>query len=201
MARELTFRIKRKKYQVVPVKIERKKLYGWTDILALDENGEPCKLVNTDESGRYIIPKGGTALGILSSKGKWVERATLKTVKQDGSPAELIPSSFTVTIYLSKKVSIEEFLDYSITDFYQLPNVTEELLRTIGEDIYTFEYSYLDSYESTPAFLMVSDGVLFMLLGYKNRFEMLCLGDCKQVDEDDDDFIDITDDDIDFSMF
>lgn len=200
MARQLTFRIKRKEYTVIPVKIDRKKLYGWTEIIALDEQGRTCNLVSTDDTGTLIIPKGGTALGMLSSDGKWVERTQLKTVRQDGSEAEIIPSSFSVVISLKQKVTDEEFLDYSITDFYQLDNVPDDLLKAIGDDIYTFDYTYLDSYETTPAFLMVSDTTLFMLLGYKNRFDMLCLGECSVVD-DDDDYIEVTDDDIDFSMF
>lgn len=200
MARQLTFRIKRKEYTVIPVKIDRKKLYGWTEIIALDEQGRTCNLVSTDDTGTLIIPKGGTALGMLSSDGKWVERTQLKTVRQDGSEAEIIPSSFSVVISLKQKVTDEEFLDYSITDFYQLDNVPDDLLKAIGDDIYTFDYTYLDSYETTPAFLMVADTTLFMLLGYKNRFDMLCLGECSVVD-DDDDYIEVTDDDIDFSMF
>lgn len=200
MARQLTFRIKRKEYTVIPVKIDRKKLYGWTEIIALDEQGRTCNLVSTDDSGSLIIPKGGTALGMLSSDGKWVERTQLQTVRQDGSEAEIIPSSFSVVISLKQKVTDEEFLDYSITDFYQLDNVPDNLLKAIGDDIYTFDYTYLDSYETTPAFLMVADATLFMLLGYKNRFDMLCLGECSVVD-DDDDYIEVTDDDIDFSMF
>lgn len=200
MARQLTFRIKRKEYTVIPVKIDRKKLYGWTEIIALDEQGRTCNLVSTDDTGTLIIPKGGTALGMLSSDGKWVERTQLKTVRQDGSEAEIIPSSFSVIIPLKQKVTDEEFLDYSITDFYQLDNVPDDLLKAIGDDIYTFDYTYLDSYETTPAFLMVADTTLFMLLGYKNRFDMLCLGECSVVD-DDDDYIEVTDDDIDFSMF
>lgn len=200
MARQLTFRTKRKEYTVIPVKIDRKKLYGWTEIIALDEQGRTCNLVSTDDTGTLIIPKGGTALGMLSSDGKWVERTQLKTVRQDGSEAEIIPSSFSVVISLKQKVTDEEFLDYSITDFYQLDNVPDDLLKAIGDDIYTFDYTYLDSYETTPAFLMVSDATLFMLLGYKNRFDMLCLGECSIVD-DDDDYIEVTDDDIDFSMF
>lgn len=200
MARQLTFRIKRKEYTVIPVKIDRKKLYGWTEIMALDEQGRTCNLVSTDDTGTLIIPKGGTALGMLSSDGKWVERTQLKTVRQDGSEAEIIPSSFSVVISLKQKVTDEEFLDYSITDFYQLDNVPDDLLKAIEGDIYTFDYTYLDSYETTPAFLMVSDATLFMLLGYKNRFDMLCLGECSVVD-DDDDYIEVTDDDIDFSMF
>lgn len=200
MARQLTFRIKRKEYTVIPVKIDRKKLYGWTEIIALDEQGRTCNLVSTDDTGTLIIPKGGTALGMLSSDGKWVERTQLKTVRQDGSEAEIIPSSFSVVISLKQKVTDEEFLDYSITDFYQLDNVPDDLLKAIADDIYTFDYTYLDSYETTPAFLMVSDATLFMLLGYKNRIDMLCLGECSVVD-DDDDYIEVTDDDIDFSMF
>lgn len=200
MARQLTFRIKRKEYTVIPVKIDRKKLYGWTEIIALDEQGRTCNLVSTDDTGTLIIPKGGTAPGMLSSDGKWVERTQLQTVRQDGSEAEIIPSSFSVVISLKQKVTDEEFLDYSITDFYQLDNVPDDLLKAIGDDIYTFDYTYLDSYETTPAFLMVSDATLFMLLGYKNRFDMLCLGECSVVD-DDDDYIEVTDDDIDFSMF
>lgn len=200
MARQLTFRIKRKEYTVIPVKIDRKKLYGWTEIIALDEQGRTCNLVSTDDTGTLIIPKGGTALGMLSSDGKWVERTQLQTVRQDGSEAEIIPSSFSVVISLKQKVTDEEFLDYSITDFYQLDNVPDDLLKAIADDIYTFDYTYLDSYETTPAFLMVSDATLFMLLGYKNRFDMLCLGECSVVD-DDDDYIEVTDDDIDFSMF
>lgn len=200
MARELTFRVKRKQYQLVPVKIERKKLYGWTEVIAQDEQGRPCNLVNTDDTGTLIIPKGGTALGILSPKGEWVDRTKLKTVRTDGTAAELIPSSFNGVISLKKKVTDEEFLDYSITDFYQLGPVTDDLLKAFGCDIYTFDYTYLDSYEVTPAFLLVSGDVLFMLLGYKNKFDLLCLGECGMVD-DDDDSIEITDGDLDFSMF
>lgn len=200
MARELKFRIKRKEYTLIPVKIDRKKLYGWTEIIALDEQGRVCNLVSTDDTGTLIIPKGGTALGMLAPDGKWVKRSQLKTVKQDGTEAEIIPSSFSVVIQLKEKVTDEEFLDYSITDFYQLNNVTDDLLKAIGGDIYTFDYTYLDSYEATPAFIMVSNGTLFMLLGYKNKFDMLCLGECSVVD-DDDDYIEVADDDIDFSMF
>lgn len=200
MARELSFKLKKKEYKAVPTKIERKKLYGWTEILALDEEGNPCYLVNTDDTGSLIIPKGGTALGILSGDGKWVDRSTLVTVKNDGTPADLIPSSYSVTTVLNKKISEEEYLDYSITDFYEL-NSDTELRKAVGNDIYYFEYSYLDSYEATPAFLMVSGESLFMLLGYKNKFDMLCLGDCGSVEKEDDDYIEIGDDDIDFSMF
>lgn len=201
MPRNLTFRIKKKEYLVMPQLVNRKKLYGWTEIVALDEDGRPCRLVNTDDTGSLIIAGGGTAIGILSPRGEWVERSSLKVVNEDGTPAELITSSYNTTITLTHTVTEEEFLDYSITDYYQLDNIPEEMPAMIGDKIYIFDYTYLDSYETTPAFILASEGTLFMMLGYKNKFEMLCLGDCGIIDEDTDDYIEIGDDDIDFTMF
>lgn len=201
MPRSLTFRIKKKEYLVTPQRVNRKKLYGWTEIVALDEDGRPCQLVSTDDTGSLIIAGGGTAIGILSPRGEWVERSSLKVVNEDGTPAELITSSYNSTITLTHTVTEEEFLDYSITDYYQLDNIPEEMPALIGDKIYIFDYTYLDSYETTPAFILASEGTLFMMLGYKNKFEMLCLGDCGIIDEDADDYIEIGDDDIDFTMF
>lgn len=200
MPRELTFRIGKKEYAAVPEKIDRKKLYGWVGILALDEEGRPCRLITTDQSGTLLIPTGGTGMAVLSSSGDWVDKSELVTVKDDGSPATIFPSSYSVVTSLDEHISLEEFLDYSITDFYLL-QADEGMRNKIGDRIYRFEYSYLDSYEPTTAFLLVADDELFMLLGYENRFEMLCLGDCEAPGEPDDDYIDVTDDDIDFSMF
>lgn len=200
MPRQLIFKIKRKEYTVIPEKIDRKKLYGWTEIQALDEKGRECRLLTTDQTGTLIIPKGGSALGILSPEKNWVDRSGLKTVRLDGSPAALIHSSYSQVTSLKQKVKEEEFLDHSITDFYQLKGDIKEFVKVIGNDIYNFDYTYLDSYETVPAFILISEQVPFMLTGYRNKFEMLCLGDCENVTEDDD-YIEINDDDIDFSMF
>lgn len=200
MAREMSFKIKRKEYTVSPVKVDRRKLYGYTEILALDDKGEPCKLVTTDEAGQFIIEKGGTGLGILTTSGKWADRSQLKYVNEDGSDAELIRSSYNVTNSLNEKIPIEEFLDYNITDFYELTDADEGLIKAIGEDIYKFTYSYLDNYEGSPAFLMVSDGRLFMLIGVLNKFEFLCFADCGDMDDNEDYTLE-DNDDLDFSMF
>jgi len=205
MARELTFSINGKEFSTSPTKIDRRKLYGWTENIALDDDGNECKLVSMDESGTLIIPKGGIGLGMVSENGLWVQRSQLKAVNEDGSPSELIMSSYNTQIDLLKKADIEEFMNYSIKMFYQL-DTTEEFINTIGYDIYKFIYSYRDSYEGKMAFILTSEDAeknkhLYMMVGVLNEFEMLCLNqtsiieDEPEVEEEDDDS------EIDFSMF
>jgi len=184
MPRQLTFKIGKKEFSVYPVKVDRRKLYGWTELMALDDNGEPCQLLTADESGKYIIPLGGTGMGIMSASGKWIERSELQTVNADGKPAPLFQSSFEQVNTLSEKITPQEFLNYSITDFYQLTEAPSEMIRLISDNIYIFEYSYNDSYDPAPAFILVAENILYLMTGVKNRFEYLCFGDCETIDEE-----------------
>lgn len=170
--------------------------------MAADDNGDPCELLTADESGKYIIPIGGTGIGIMSEAGRWVDRSELETVDGEGKPAKLFRSSFNTVNALSVKVTPQEYLDYSISDFYQLTDATEGMLEAVGDDIYRFEYTYNDSYDPSPAFVMAANKTLFILVGVKNMYEYLCFGDCEIIEDDHDDMI-ITegDEDIDFSMF
>ena len=205
MARELTFKAGNEEYQANPTVIDRKQLYGWTENLAFDDDGGECKLITMDESDA-LIPKGGTGLGILSPDGKWVERTALKTVKLDGTPADLLPSSYNAPIELTEKVDEDEFLNHSISAFYQLDNVNAALIEWIGNDIYRFDYCYRDSYEGKPAFLLVAEDAeknqkLFMLLGIRNEIEMLNLQQTSYIEDNTEQEEEDDSDDIDFSMF
>ncbi|MDR0725135.1 MAG: hypothetical protein LBF59_03890 [Prevotellaceae bacterium] len=205
MARELTFLVNGKEYTSSPTKIDRKKLYGWTENIALDDEGNECKLVSMDESGTLIIPKGGVGLGIISN-GFWVQRSELKAVYEDGTPVELLPSSYSVPVELSKKASMEEFLDYSVQSFYQLDGASDELIAFIGSDIYSFTYCYRDSYEGKTAFLLTAGDEntgknLFMMIGVRNEFEMLNLVQTSVIEEEPEIEEEEEDTEIDFSMF
>ena len=80
MAKPLTFIHKGTETQLDPVKLDRKKLYGWTDKVTLDENNQECKLVSIDSSGSTLIPSGGLGQGILDDRGAWVERSEMIAV-------------------------------------------------------------------------------------------------------------------------
>ena len=204
MPRTLTFAIGGTDHAVEPMKIDRKKLYGWTETHAFDDDGNECQLVSTDSSGTIIIPKGGVGLGIESADGKWVERAELRTVNDDGSDAELTPSSYSSVIELTRKATDEELLDCSVTGFYHLAGADPALIEAVGTDIYTFDYCYRDAYETSPAFVLASDvdggKELFMFVGVRNDFPFIGLDEVSTPDEEETDEEEESDD-IDFSMF
>lgn len=199
MARTLTFRLGRKTYDAAPVKIDRRKLYGWTGVVAYDDRGGPCTVVSTDETGTLIIPKGGTASGLLSPEGRWVERSELRTVCADGTPAVLLASSFSGVVALDRRVTDEEFLDHDITDFYELRSADGELSERIGLAIYGFDYCYNDGCEGYPAFVLAADGRLFLLIGRRLRFDLIAYEEPGHFDEEAPD--EETDDAFDFAMF
>lgn len=204
MGKVMTFSIGGIEYTADTGKIDRKKLYGYREQVALDEDGAECRLVSMSPCGTIVIPKGGTALGYLDANKKWIGRSSMRTVRLDGSAAELTPSSYSAVISLEMKATPEELLDCTVVGFYRL-DAAMGLAEAIGTDIYRFRYCYSDSYETQTAFLIVSDasGIkeLFMLIGRKNEFpfiglEEIAVIDDSSIEEDEDD-----DDEIDFNMF
>jgi hypothetical protein len=197
MAKALNFILQSAQYTAAPVKVDRKKLYGWTETLALDDDGRECKSVTMDETGTVMIPKGGIGMGILSPSSRWVERSSLIAVTADGQKAELIPSSYDNPITLDKTVNVEEFLNYTITAMYQLES---DLAAALGEAIYTFTFNYRADYEGSDAFLIAQGGDVFMLLGYNPGFEFIGLEEAEAVAEETADDEEESGD-IDFAMF
>jgi len=202
MAKSLTFTISGKSFEASPVKIERKKLYGSVEVAALDDEGGECSAVSVDEGGALVIPKGGTGLGVLDGKGRWVERASIKTVfAETGKPAPLVPSSYDAPIVLDKQVSAEEFLDYEITAFYQLDGAAADFVKALGGGIYYFVYNLRADYEGSPAFVLAQDGVAYMFTGNKTDFQYLSLEQAGVVeDEGEEEIADDESDELDFSF-
>ncbi|NDV57653.1 hypothetical protein [Bacteroides sp. 519] len=199
MAQELTFIAGGANYVCAPTKLERSKVYGSTDKVILDDNNNECKAVSMDESGTIIIPKGGIALGIVDENLRWVERSELQVVNSNGEKVEQIPSTFTTPVVLDKKVTVEHYLDHSITTIYQLTGDYSELIQFVGNDIYEFRFNYRNSYDTNPAFLITNGTELFMLVGYKNDFEFITLEETAVIDSETEE-TETDDFDIDFSM-
>lgn len=202
MAKDLLFKFKDNEFPLSPTKIDRKKLYGWTEVAAFDDDGNECKIVNMDDSGTVIIPKGGIGLGCVDSHFCWVDKSQLMAVNKEGNAATLLPSSFSGSIELTDTVSVEEFLDHSITAVYELEGAVNfpQLVSEAAGKIYSFKFNFREGYESSPAFLIENEGKLFMLVGVKNDFVFSGLDDSGYLAEDEEDEEQSDDLGIDFGM-
>ena len=187
MARTLTFVLENKEYSLSPIKLNRKKLYGWKEVVPYDQNNEECQVYSIDERGIFIVPKGGSSLGMIDDQGKWVDKSELTAVDDDGNPVEIVPSSFSGPIALKKTTTIEDFLDHSITSVYSLAGEEEcpDFVNAIkaANGLYTFVFNWRDDYEGDPAFIIESDGNLYVLVGKKNELDFLSLPQTGAIEE------------------
>lgn len=197
MARTLTLQLGGSEFPVAPTKIDRSKLYGWTETVAVDTEGNPCELALVDQTGTMLIPKGGTGMGLLIEDGTWVDRATLAPVDAAGAPVALHPSSYDAPVQLGVKVSPDDVLDVNVSGVYQL-DATAELVAAIGSDIYSFEYFYRAGPTGSQAFVLASNDTAFLLVGQRSVFEFIGLDAAADVDAEDADDEEL--DDLDFGM-
>ena len=199
MCRTLNFRIGGRSLDLAPQKVERKKLYGWTELRVTTPDGLLCRQAGLDESGQIIIPKGATKIGILGEGGEWLERSELITVHSDGSEVIEVASSFDAPIELIQKASAEELLNLRVSTVYQLSgDQTDELNALLGGNIYSFAFSYKGGYESLKAFILTNGTTPYIIAGEEITFELIGLNEQGVIEELDD--FDIEDDELDFSM-
>ena len=202
MAKELQFTLNDKLFSLEALKLERKKLYGWTDKVAVNAKDEPCKTVSLMEEEGVLLPKGSSGLGSIDEKGIWVDKSELIAYDENGKEAPLVPSSFDEPIVLDTKITEEELLEHNITSVYSLqgeelyPDFIEFMKNKDG--IYTFEFNYRADYEGDPAFLVENGGELFVMVGKKTSYEFVGLEEAVILDEDEENSDEL--DEFDFGM-
>jgi hypothetical protein len=197
MAKELKFTIAGTEYGAAPVKLERKKIYGWSDLVATDKSGEVCDSVYLSIDDALLIPSGGYKQGTVDDSGRWVEKSELTACDKDGNPLPQLVSSFDITIELKDKVSAEEFLDNDWESVYQLVN--PDLAAAVGNDIYVFDFCYRAGVNHNYGYLMNAAGGLFLFAGDKQEFPLLSLAEQTVIDEVEE--VEEEIDELDFSMF
>ena len=199
MARELIFKLAGSDYGAAPVKLERKKIYGWTSIVATDKAGDECSKAYLSPDDSLIIPAGGLKQATVDCHGKWLDKSQLTAYSEDGEePLPVLPSSFDSPITLCDKASSEEFLDNDWESVYQLVN--DDLAKAVGDDIYKFEFSYRGGTNHNDAYLLNTPGGLFLFAGDKQMFPLISLAEETAID-DTEEVDDENIDELDFSMF
>jgi hypothetical protein len=199
MAKELMFKLAGTDYGAAPVKLERKKIYGWTDIVATDKAGDVCGSAYLSPDDALVIPSGGLQQATVDSEGRWVKKSELTAYSEDGQEVlPLLPSSFDAPIELKQKATKEEFLDNDWESVYQLVNA--DLAAAIGNDIYKFEFSYRGGTNHNDGYLINTPGGLFLFAGDQQEFPLVSLAEETTID-DNEEPEDESIDELDFSMF
>ena len=199
MAKELMFKLAGTEYGAAPVKLERKKIYGWTDTVATDRNGDVCNSAYLSPDDALVIPSGGLKQAVVDDGGRWVEKSALVAYSEDGSEVLPVqPSSFDAPIELKEKATTEEFLDNDWESVYQLVN--PDLAAAVGDDIYKFDFSYRGGTNHNEGYLMNTPGGLFLFAGDKQEFPLVSLAEETTID-DTEEPVEEEIDELDFSMF
>ena len=197
MAKELVFSLGGNLYGSAPVKLERKKLYGWSSMVATDRQDMTCISAYLSPDDSMVIPSGAFKQGTVDDEGRWVEKSELTAYGENGQVLAVVPSSFDSTIELRETVPAEEFLDHEWDSVYQLANT--ELADAVGDDIFVFPFSYKGGTTRNDGFLMRTDAGLFLFSGSKLDYPLVTLAQETVIDDFEDDLEEDIDE-LDFSM-
>lgn len=186
MARPLTFQLGEDEISLQMQKVDRTKLYGSKEQLAVDKSDAPCELATLADDGRTLIGKGGTAMGWIDADGKWCDKSALTPVNVDGDKVDPVPSSFGRPIQLFETVDIETYLEHNIRLLYnmQLEDPTAEdnsAYRQIVDalrsgTIFAFDYSFRGGLVADAAFLIANEeDEIMMAVGTRSNVNMIGL--------------------------
>ena len=197
MAKELSFNLGGAQFSAAPVKLERKKLYGWSTVVATDRDGRSCTAAYISPEDSLMIPSGATKLATVNESGVIVRKADLISFDEAGQPLKTVPSSFEAPIDLTRTATDEEFLDHEWASVYQIQN--EELAAAIGNKIYSFDFSYSGGTTVNDGYLINCPSGLFLFAGIRVDFAPVNLADEAVIDETEEETIDDLEE-LDFSM-
>jgi len=199
MAKELIFQLGGAEYGAAPVKLERKKVYGWSELVATNREGAVCNSAYLSPDDSLIIPTGGLKQGLNDDQGRWIERSEMTACDEEGKAMPVFPSSFDAPISLFCAVDENEFLDNDWESVYQLDNA--DLAAAVGDKIYKFEFSYRGGVNHNDGYLMNTPGGLFLFAGDRQEFPLVGLTDETAIEEEVEEEMSEEIEDLDFSMF
>ena len=198
MARKAEFTLNGKSVSAELKKVDRKKIYGWSNIEVYDDNGSTCKLGGLAE-GRYVMPSGSTSLVTLDSNGKSVSRSSLVGVDKDGKKVPIVPSIYDEKVVLNE-ASIDDYLTLAVKSVYQLNIENDDFLldELNSGKIYHFIFNYRADYEGDDAFLISNENEVFAITGMCAELDFVGLENNEQelFQEDQEE-----EEDLDFAMF
>ncbi len=182
MAKALNFKFQDHTFSANIEKVDRKKLYGYSQVEVKNEKGELCSLANVTSDGASILPSGCTGIVTVNADGHFVGRSELKVVDSEGKLLEKIPSVFDTEGIELTEAAIEDYLDLNVKSIYQLSFLDETIKSSLGKSkVYSFKFNYRADYQQDDAYLINKEDDYFIVIGYKITFEYVGLAE--QLDE------------------
>lgn len=184
-------------------KVDRGKLYGRKTRVCLDAAGRECAEARLTEDGRHILPNGTTASLYINEKGDAVSSKELISVDSDGQALDMLPSTLDTPQDVSGPVPLDDFLMHKVTAVYQLDNsaISPALEAALSRGgIFRVPFRYRPSRHDNPAFLLMNDEGIFLLVAEPAAFDFIGC-DAAATEPADDEMYGDTPDDFEFGMF
>ena len=178
MAKIASFKFSDVSFNASLSKIDRKKLYGYTELKVTDPDEKKCSFANLTEDGMHILPTGSTGIMTLNSDGNYIARSEGKVVDENGKPVDLVPSIYDEEVNLQAVDDVSEYLDLNVKAVYQLTISEGEkgILKLLEEQkLLYLMYNYRADYEGDDAYLLSNEGTVFMVVGHQVDFNFIGL--------------------------
>jgi hypothetical protein len=158
------------------VKLDRDKVYGYVEEVITDANQEPCAVASLLDDGHSLVLTGSMALKTVDDKFNEVDKKSLKAFKLDGTPAELVPSSYDADVLLMEG-TLDDLFNLETNTVYQLAFDDEAQEKGLAEflagKVMRFVFNYRADYEGADAVLIAAQGKAFALTGRMLEFPYL----------------------------
>lgn len=202
MARIPSFQFEQTTFDAPLVRVNREKIYGWTNKKYLDNNGNQCQFVNLLDDGKTLVGNGCLALKSYDSDANEVNRKEFIALNENDEPVEKQPSIFEKINVLTTEKGLEDYLSMNVKSLYQIntSDLAEKdaLLASLKEhSVLYFKFNYMPGYDPDDAFVLASAENIFVVVGKINDFVYAQLDAVVELEEEADE----ADDDLDFSMF
>ncbi len=193
---EISFAGRESSFKVI--KIDRSKLYGSRRRIPIDVHGRECSFASLTDDGKFILPKGSTALVYVDEQGEVVERADLQAIDAEG---KTIQKSESEILEIEKTIPAFDLLDFSITGAYHLEPVfvSSSLEESLSQGaVYSLPHFRANGDDNCQAFLLSSDAGYFVLSGERTCFDFIGLSEADLTPPD---MGEEPSDNLDFSMW
>ena len=199
MAKEAVLKFEGNLVKANLTKVDRNKVYGWSEEIYTDKSGNVCTWATLLNDGVTLISSGGSALKTFNNIGNEVSKSDLIAVYGNGELANLISSVFDAETTLSNEKTLEDLMNLEVKSVYQLEVLeNKDLLKTWLSQfkVLYLPFNYRTDYESDDAFLLNQGELFFIITGTIKEFQYASLQATPELESDVEES-----DEIDFNMF